>query len=70
MEHSLSEEVVDKLDKMLKSPHVCPDGNPIPAKQGNIVELRELPEKNNEVGFPTPLSLITYCLFITYQPKY
>lgn len=54
MEHSLSEKVVDKLDKMLKNPHVCPDGNPIPPKRSRIVELSELPEKSEaEILFST-----------------
>lgn len=44
MEHSLSDEAADKLDAFLKKPAVCPDGNPIPSKNKNIIELSELPE--------------------------
>ncbi len=54
VEHSLSDEVVDKLDKMLKRPIICPDGNPIPLKNNKVVELSELPEKSDaEVLFST-----------------
>lgn len=45
VEHGLSEEAADKLEKVLKNPNVCPDGNPIPAKGGKVIMLKELPEK-------------------------
>jgi len=54
VEHVLSEEATDKLEKVLKNPNVCPDGNPIPAKNSNVVELKELSEKSEaEVLFST-----------------
>jgi DtxR family transcriptional regulator, Mn-dependent transcriptional regulator len=52
MEHVLSDEVADRLDNVLKKPKLCPDGNPIPAKNSEVVELTELPAKSKaEVVF-------------------
>jgi len=45
MEHVLSDKATDKLDEMLKNPKVCPDGNPIPEKSSEIMELCDLPVK-------------------------
>lgn len=39
MEHVLSDAATDKLDSVLKKPKVCPDGNPIPEKNSEVVEL-------------------------------
>lgn len=38
LEHSLTEEMLDCLEKTLNYPKTCPHGNPIPSKQGRIVE--------------------------------
>lgn len=46
MEHVLSDASTDKLDSMLKKPKLCPDGNPIPEKNSDIVELTQLPVKS------------------------
>jgi len=43
LEHGLSEDAADKLETVLKSPNLCPDGNPIPAKNGKVAMLGELP---------------------------
>jgi DtxR family Mn-dependent transcriptional regulator len=42
MEHTLSDAATDKLDTILKRPKLCPDGNPIPDKNSNIVQLTSL----------------------------
>lgn len=46
MEHTLSDKATDKLDSMLKKPRLCPDGNPIPKKNSEVVELTQLPAKS------------------------
>jgi DtxR family Mn-dependent transcriptional regulator len=52
MEHTLSDAATDKLDAILKRPKLCPDGNPIPDKNSNVVELTSLPAKSKaEVVF-------------------
>lgn len=52
MEHSLSDVATDKLDVILKRPKFCPDGNPIPAKNSNVIELASLPARSRaEVVF-------------------
>ena len=43
MEHALSDEATDKLDSVLKKPKFCPDGNPIPKKNSEVVEITKLP---------------------------
>jgi DtxR family Mn-dependent transcriptional regulator len=40
LEHALSEEVTNCLDKALGHPSTCPHGNPIPTKSGDILEER------------------------------
>jgi DtxR family Mn-dependent transcriptional regulator len=49
VEHGLSEEATDNLEKVLKSPNICPDGNPIPSKNKDIITLNELPLKTNAI---------------------
>jgi len=54
VEHSLSDEATDKLERVLKSPNRCPDGNPIPSKNGKVEELKFLSEKTEaEILFST-----------------
>jgi len=43
LEHALTEEVVDLLEKKLGNPKLCPHGNPIPTKNGKIEEEHSLP---------------------------
>jgi len=38
LEHSLSAEVTNSLDKVLGRPRTCPHGNPIPTEDGEITE--------------------------------
>lgn len=38
LEHALTQEVVDLLEKKLGNPKICPHGNPIPTKNGEIEE--------------------------------
>lgn len=46
MEHALSDAATDKLDNVLKRPKLCPDGNPIPRKDSEVVELTKLAAKS------------------------
>ncbi len=46
MEHTLSDKATDKLDSVLERPKFCPDGNPIPKKNSEVVELTQLPAKS------------------------
>jgi DtxR family Mn-dependent transcriptional regulator len=36
LEHALSEELEDRIDRLLGYPSVCPHGDPIPAKDGGV----------------------------------
>jgi DtxR family Mn-dependent transcriptional regulator len=52
LEHALSDSAADKLDAVLKKPSICPDGNPIPKKDSEVVKLTQIAEKNKaEVVF-------------------
>lgn len=42
LEHSLSEEVVSRLEKILNYPKTCPHGNPIPTRQGRVFEEKTI----------------------------
>jgi len=44
VEHALSEDAADRLEEVLKNPNVCPDGNPIPSKNGKVSDLKSLKE--------------------------
>ncbi len=48
LEHALTEEVTSKLEEALGNPKVCPHGNPIPTKNGEIKEVpaKPLPHSN------------------------
>lgn len=46
MEHALSDKATDKLDSILERPKFCPDGNPIPKKNSEVVELTRLSAKS------------------------
>ncbi|MDO8661785.1 MAG: metal-dependent transcriptional regulator [Candidatus Omnitrophota bacterium] len=46
MEHVLSDAATDKLDSVLKKPKLCPDGNPIPEKNSEVVSLIQLSVKS------------------------
>ncbi|MEM2940872.1 MAG: metal-dependent transcriptional regulator [Thermoproteota archaeon] len=43
LEHSLTEDMLDHLEKALNYPKTCPHGNPIPSKQGMIREEEAQP---------------------------
>lgn len=42
MEHGLPDEVISSLEKILKLPKTCPHGNPIPTKDGKLIEDKAL----------------------------
>ncbi len=46
IEHVLSDAAADKLDNVLEKPKFCPDGNPIPKKDSEVIELTKLPAKS------------------------
>lgn len=50
LEHSLSEEVISHLEKVLNYPKTCPHGNPIPTRQGRILEEKTTPLHELTVG--------------------
>ncbi|MEM2087809.1 MAG: metal-dependent transcriptional regulator [Thermoproteota archaeon] len=43
LEHSLTEDMLDHLEKALNYPKTCPHGNPIPSKQGMVREEEAQP---------------------------
>lgn len=52
LEHALSDRAADKLDMVLNKPAICPDGNPIPKKDSEVIKLDQLSEKSKaEVVF-------------------
>jgi DtxR family Mn-dependent transcriptional regulator len=42
LEHSLTEEIIKSLEKVLNHPRKCPHGNPIPTKCGGIIEEEDI----------------------------
>jgi len=43
LEHGLTDEIIKPLEKALKHPKTCPHGNPIPTKDGGIIEEKSEP---------------------------
>jgi len=51
LEHSASDELVDRLEAMLNYPEFDPHGDPIPAKDGKVPKLKDsIPLSNVQVG--------------------
>ena len=51
LEHSASDELVDKLEEMLDYPEFDPHGDPIPAKDGKVPKIKDsIPLSNVQVG--------------------
>ncbi|MEM3711982.1 MAG: metal-dependent transcriptional regulator [Thermoproteota archaeon] len=50
LEHSLSEEAASHLEEVLNYPKTCPHGNPIPTRQGKILEEKTIPLLELAVG--------------------
>ncbi|MGP3667647.1 MAG: metal-dependent transcriptional regulator [Candidatus Bathyarchaeota archaeon] len=42
LEHSLTDEIIKPLEKVLKHPKTCPHGNPIPTKSEEFVEKKSV----------------------------
>lgn len=40
LEHAMSDDVVEALEKLLKNPKTCPHGNPIPTSTGKVTEAK------------------------------
>jgi len=43
LEHSITDEIINPLEKALRHPKTCPHGNPIPTKCGGIIEEKSQP---------------------------
>lgn len=43
LEHSITDDVIKPLEKVLRHPKTCPHGNPIPTKCGGITEEKSQP---------------------------
>ncbi len=59
LEHALTKEVADLLEKKLGNPKICPHGNPIPTKNGEIEEEQSLPLTEMELNQSCNVAKIT-----------
>ncbi|RZN55476.1 MAG: metal-dependent transcriptional regulator [Candidatus Methanomethylicota archaeon] len=50
LEHSLTDEIIKSLERILNNPKKCPHGNPIPTKCGGIVEEESIPLTELDIG--------------------
>jgi len=50
LEHSLTNEIIKPLEKVLKHPKTCPHGNPIPTKCGGMIEEEAQPLIELRIG--------------------
>ena len=50
LEHHISEEFEERIDKMLDYPHTDPHGDPIPTREGTIAPRRGSPLADSEPG--------------------
>lgn len=76
MEHSLPDEVIDRMDAVMGHPSTCPHGYPIPSKEGLLPELKmraastlQLGEESNivQVAEHDP-ELLTYFAQLGIRP--
>jgi DtxR family Mn-dependent transcriptional regulator len=50
LEHCITDEMIEPLEKALRHPKTCPHGNPIPTEGGEIIEEKSLPLLELAVG--------------------
>ncbi|MCW4045466.1 MAG: metal-dependent transcriptional regulator [Candidatus Bathyarchaeota archaeon] len=59
LEHSMTDEMITRLEETLKYPKTCPHGNPIPTEKGEIIEEFSLPLLELVVGEQCTIVKIT-----------
>jgi DtxR family Mn-dependent transcriptional regulator len=59
LEHALTDDLTDAVEKLLGNPNTCPHGNPIPDESGRIHEERSQPLSNFKPRDKTVLVKIT-----------
>jgi DtxR family Mn-dependent transcriptional regulator len=59
LEHSITEEISQSLENALQHPRTCPHGNPIPTKNGEIMEQSSMPLLDYGVGEQSTIVKIT-----------
>lgn len=58
LEHSISEEVANLIQKTLDDPKTCPHGNPIPDENGSVIPMKSDALSNLENGEHATVSMI------------
>jgi DtxR family Mn-dependent transcriptional regulator len=59
LEHGITDEIMQPLEKALKHPKTCPHGNPIPTKCGGIIEEKSQPLLELATGEQSTIVKIT-----------
>lgn len=59
LEHALTKEVIQLLEKRLENPRFCPHGNPIPSEEGLLVEEESFPLTDMPIGKTGSITKIT-----------
>jgi DtxR family Mn-dependent transcriptional regulator len=59
LEHGITDEIMQPLEKALKHPKTCPHGNPIPTKCGGIIEEKSQPLTELNTGEQATIVKIT-----------
>jgi len=59
LEHSISDEIAKKIEKVLGHPKTCPHGNPIPTECGGIIEEKSNPLSELNPGEKGVIAKIT-----------
>ena len=59
LEHGITEEVAENIEKLLEQPHTCPHGNPIPTLTGGINEESTMPLTTLSPGTEGTVTRIT-----------
>jgi DtxR family Mn-dependent transcriptional regulator len=49
LEHSFTDDIINKLDEILDYPKTCPHGNPIPTENGDVIEEKSYPLTNLKI---------------------
>jgi len=59
LEHGITEEVAENIEKLLEQPQTCPHGNPIPTMAGGIATKTTMPLSNLSIGEEGTVTNIT-----------
>ena len=50
LEHSITDDISEAIERVTRNPKTCPHGNPIPTSDGRIIEVESIPLSSLNIG--------------------